>query len=100
MYITHEWPEFHTLGLSHSAYSELMGAIMVPFDSLQEAHQFWYETQCQLHILHSTDTTQLTEQQLFCYQNPDFVETLTDHTLHCSIINDAGGGLFLLIPNN
>lgn len=51
--LTH-WPDMAELALPESVAHDLYGQLLEPFDSEEEAKQFWRETYCTLIILDPT----------------------------------------------
>lgn len=99
MFIIHTWPQHHALVISSDAYDLLINTLTIPFDSFDDAEQFWYDTQCKLTLYPPHTPSVMTEAQCLCFTTPDFIEYNDTHSLYCRIVGDAGGGDFLLIQH-
>lgn len=73
------WPDMAELTLPKPVSQDLYKQLLEPFDSEDEAKEFWRETYCTLIILDNTDSiTQLKEGDE--WNEIDFAMTYTEYT--------------------
>lgn len=103
-YIDH-WPDMTKLALPESVAQSLHDQLIEPFDTEVSAEDFWKETFCTLIILNDFDSIKQLEKSEIWSQiesvltYPEYTEPLTmDYQLMVAIVNDAGTGIFLVIP--
>ena len=100
-YITH-WPDMVELTLPEAVSQVLYEQLLEPFDSEDEAKQFWGETFSTIIILDPSDAiegSELQDQIQFALTYPEYTVSLSmDYQLSVTIVNDSGSGIFLVIP--
>jgi len=103
-YINH-WPEVAESTLPQAVSQDLQQQLLLPFNSEDEAKEFWLETYCTLIILDPTDSirdlkqTDTWSQIEFALTYHEYTVSLSmDYTLSVTITNDSGSCIFLVIP--
>ena len=126
-YINH-WPDMAELALPEAVSQDLYSQLLEPFDSAEEAKNFWEETRTTIIILEpfhsdtssrefwqeaassiiildSIDTIEDTDQLLtwnqigFTLTYPEYTVPLSNgYQLLVAIVNDSGSGIYLVIP--
>ena len=103
-YINH-WPDAAKLTLSEAVSHDLYRQLLEPFDSIEEAKDFWNESSTTLIILDPSDSiTQLKENDAwdqieFALTYPEYTVPLKmGYQLMVAIVNDSGAGIYLVIP--
>ena len=103
-YINH-WPDMVELTSPEAVSQDLHQQLLLPFNSEDEAKEFWRETYCNLIILDPTDNiTQIKESDAwsqidFALKYPEYTLPLSmGYQLSVSIANDSGSGIYLLVP--
>ena len=99
------WPDQTELPLPEPASRDLSLQLLKPFNSKEEAIEFWQEAPSTIIILDPTDTIQSLQhdpvwsQIDFALSYPEYTVTLTlGYLLFVAIVNDSGGGIYLVIP--
>ena len=84
--------------------NELIGQ---PFDNLDDANQFWQETSTQLILLEPSDHLQILKAHLPSHHLhqlthfPEYIQKVpNNYFLALIITGQAGGGYYLLFPDN
>lgn len=104
-YINH-WPDMATLTIPEEVSQDLHQRLQEPFDSEQEAKEFWQEAPSTVIILDTADAiNQLQESDTWnqiefalTYQEYSLPLPLGYQLLLVAIANDSGGGIYLVVP--
>ena len=103
-YINH-WPDMSELALLETVAQDLQHRLLEPFDSEDEAKEFWDETSSTVIILNPTDTIEelhrdpLWNQIEFALTYPEYTVPLKmGYQLSVTIVNDSGAGIYLVVP--
>ena len=103
-YINH-WPDMAKLALPEAVSQDLQRQLLEPFNSEQEAKEFWKEAPSTVIILDPHDS--ITELKLgdawkeieFALTYPEYTVRLKiDYQLLVAIVNDSGSGIYLVVP--
>ena len=103
-YINH-WPDIKVLALQKTLAQDLHRQLLEPFDSAGEAKAFWEETSSTIIILDPTDSINDLEESdtwsqiEFTLTYPEYALPLKmNYQLLVAIVNDSGGGIYLVVP--
>ena len=106
MQLIKHWPAFDDLSLPLSVTTDLKAFLIEPFTTEEEAKSFWLECPSNLIILGENEVLskldkQVSQQILFCFENAEFEETLSNnYRLFLAIVSDDGVGCYLITPSN
>lgn len=106
MQLINHWPTLEELSLPLSVATELKAFLIEPFTNEEEAKSFWLECPSNLIILGENEVLsrldeQISQQILFCFENAEFEETLSNnYRLFLAIVSDDGVGCYLITPSN
>ena len=100
--------KLHNLPVSSMLNTYLMNELIEqPFDDLVDANQFWQETSTQLFFLEPLDQLEILEACLPAHHLhqlthcPEYIQTAPDNYFLALIVTgQAGGGYYLLFPDN
>ena len=99
------WPDTSELTLPEAVSGDLQQQLILPFDSEDEAKEFWAETSSTVIILDPTDTISelqqdpLWDQIEFALTYPEYTVPLSmGYQLLVAIVNDSGAGIYLVLP--
>ena len=102
--ITH-WPNLATLELPEEVSQDILHHLLDPFESDQEALDFWQEAPSSIIILDPTDNIASLQQDDSCnaiefaLTYPEYDVPLSHgYQMMVAITNDSGGGIYLVIP--
>lgn len=96
-----QWHEHIDLGLPLTSHRSLIALFTEPFNTTQEAEEFWLEYCCELLIIESeTDLVSEDELVQLCLESPDLSETIDDCQVNALITNDGGRALYIVIPQH
>ena len=103
-YINH-WPDISELTLPEPVSRDLRRHLLEPFDSVGQAKELWQEMPSRIIILEPSDSvSQLKKSDTwsdieFALTYPEYTEALKmDYQFNLAIVNDAGNGIYLVIP--
>ena len=103
--ITH-WPDMAELELPEEVSQDIHLHLLEPFESEQDAIDFWKETYCTLIILDPSDTINNLKQDPswnqieFALTYPEYDVPLSNgYQMLVAVTNDSGSGIFLVIPS-
>lgn len=103
-YIDH-WPDTAEMTLPEPVSQDLFGQLLEPFDSEEEAQEFWAETYSTVIILDPTDSIEglhrdpLWDQLEFALTYPEYTVSLSmGYVLSVTIVNDSGSVILILVP--
>jgi hypothetical protein len=103
--IIQHWPDTATLDLPEEVSQDINRHLLLPFESEQEAIDFWKEAPSTLIILDHTDTLKSLQQDdtwtsiKFALTYPEYDVPLSNgYQMLVAITNDSGGGIYLVVP--
>ena len=99
------WPDTTTLNLPKAVSQDIHLHLLEPFESEQDAIDFWGESPSSIIILDPTDTF-VSLQHSDVWNTIDFALTYPEYDASLSngyqmllaIVNDSGGGIYLVVP--
>lgn len=106
MQLIKHWPALDDLLLPLSVATELKALLIEPFTNEEEAKSFWLECPSSLIVLCENEVLsgfdeQIGQQILFCFENAEFEETLSDeYRVFLAIVSDDGAGCYLVLPSS
>lgn len=103
-YINH-WPDTATLNLPEEVSQDIHLHLLEPFESEQDAIDFWQEAPSSIIILESTDTIDALRLSdtwnsiEFALTYPEYDVSLSNgYQMLVAVTTDSGGGIYLVVP--